>query len=52
MTIIDDVSSHDSSLKCCLLIKKATKLHGNLGKDHWSSASHALCTTYPKAASL
>lgn len=52
MPIIDDVSYHDSSLKCCLHINKATELHGNLGKDHWSSPSHVLCTTYPKAASL
>lgn len=45
MPIIDDVSYHDSSLKCCLHINKATELHGNLGKDHWSSPSHVLCTT-------
>lgn len=32
-------------------IIKASKAHGNLGKDVWSSPSHALCTTAPEPAS-
>lgn len=32
-------------------INKASKAHGNLGKDVWSSPSHALCTTAPEPAS-
>lgn len=40
MTILDDASYYASCLRCHMKINKASKLHRNLGKDHWFSHRH------------